>query len=253
MKKILTQIKIVLPKNTFSDNSKFIQLFNNTNIIDNVINFPNNPEACSPSISAGFGDVSNPTVNFLSDREDFLEISVTNETGEVWKSPHEYKPLSLGEFRKRLNSKNIVFQYYDHLGINLPWKKDLHPRLMEAIKILKDSCLLHSFPGNDNWYFIIPGSEGEILSKTEIDYRLDRKSKFEFVNFLKCSTPILQVDFSTNVKYEVVRELFPEAIFDDNLRNLWVYISNNAGIDICFVLNEIGSGWTSFFEGCRIK
>ncbi len=253
MKKILSSIKIILPKNTFSDNSKFIQLFNNTELLNGVINFPNKTGDYSPSIFLEFGDVSDLTVSFLSDKEELLQIPVTNETGETWESPHDYSPLTLEEFIERLESRRIEFQYYDHLGINLPWKKDLHPRLVEAIKVLKNICLLHSFPENDNWYFIIPGSEEEVLSKTEIDYSLDRKPKFEFVNFLKCSIPILQIDLATNVKYEVVREMFPEGIFDDNLRNLWVYISNDAGIDICFVLNEMGNGWTSFFDGCRIK
>jgi hypothetical protein len=72
------------------------------------------------------------------------------------------------------------------------------------------------------------------------------------VSFEKSSKPIIQIDCITTIDYKKLKALFPEAIADDELKNVWVYLDNPYELDICLVLNEPGSDWSSFFEGNRL-
>jgi hypothetical protein len=255
MQNILSSIKISLPRNTFEDIKSFIELFENTTRTRDAIEFPNKPVDYSPKVELEFAiEISKPQVVFHSEESELLKIILQNETGEQWDSPYLYKHISLTELIVRLKTHDISFQYYDHLGIDLPWLEGEHPQLTKAYKTLSPVSLIHSFPGNSDWVFLIPGTKAEIFKEVEVDYNLDRKPKFEFVNFKYCSTPILQIDLATNAKYETVKEIFPEAIHDDELRNAWVYLENNSGIDICLVLNESGgNGWTKTFAGSLLQ
>ncbi len=54
--------------------------------------------------------------------------------------------------------------------------------------------------------------------------------------------------------YEKLKQLFPEAIADDELRNIWVYLKNPYELDFCLVLNEpTDTDWSGFFEGHRLE
>lgn len=253
MNRILTSIQISLPTNTFTSSKSFIDLFTHTNNSSDRINFPSFHISYVPVIELDFSSRENfPVITFRSDVTVLDQVNLTNQTGETWESAYHYTPIDIAEISNRLKENNIFFEYYDHLGINLPWIKGLHPDLQRLLKVLNESSLLHSFPNSNDWFFILPGNEKEIQSKKKIDYSIDRKPKFELVNFFTCSTPIIQIDLATNTTYEVLKTLFPESIVDDDLRNLWVYVQNESGSDICLVLNEKGDGWTKFFEGQRM-
>jgi len=48
-------------------------------------------------------------------------------------------------------------------------------------------------------------------------------------------------------------QLFPEGIADTALKNVWVYLKNPYGVDICLVIGEHEDGdWSDFFEGHRL-
>jgi hypothetical protein len=253
MKSMLTSVQIILPSNTFKNLSSFIELFDNTNKLDNKIEFITTPCGYFPQISLVFSEnVVKPQVNFYHDTTRFLSVNLQNETGKIWKSRYKYKHITIEELKSRLHKHEISFLYYDHLGINIPSLGKQNFQLDKINKLLSRISLLHSFPGNNDWEFIIPGTESEILSKIPIDYNIERKPKFELVNFTTCSTPLIQIELATNAKYEMIKELFPEAIHVEEVKNSWVYLENSTDIDICLVFNEVSEGWTSFFADSRV-
>jgi len=69
-----------------------------------------------------------------------------------------------------------------------------------------------------------------------------RRPKFEIVSFDKASTPLLQLDIQMNTSYEILLGLFPEALVYPLIRNLWIYLENPYGLDICLVVNELKFG-----------
>jgi len=49
--------------------------------------------------------------------------------------------------------------------------------------------------------------------------------------------------------YAEFSRVFPESIHDDQFENIWIYVKNQHGVDICFVLNETNTGdWSMFLE-----
>jgi (p)ppGpp synthase/HD superfamily hydrolase len=93
----------------------------------------------------------------------------------------------------------------------------------------------------------------EINGHKNIDYTKVRRPKFEVVSFEKDSTPLIQFDFHFNTSYEKLVEIFPEALVDSKIRNIWIYLENPYEIDVCLVANESSeSDWSEFFEGSRI-
>jgi len=80
-----------------------------------------------------------------------------------------------------------------------------------------------------------------------------RRPKLEIVSFDKSSTPIIQFDCIVDTSYDKIVQLFPEGIAENDLRNVWVYLSNPYHLDICFVVNENrGGDWSEFFSGHRL-
>jgi hypothetical protein len=113
--------------------------------------------------------------------------------------------------------------------------------------------LYHRFPSGEPWDFIIPGNRDEIARQEAVDYTMVRRPKFEIVSFEKASTPLLQFDIQMNTSYEILQGLFPEALDDPLIRNLWIYLENPYGLDICLVANEFSEkDWSGYFAGSRI-
>lgn len=80
-----------------------------------------------------------------------------------------------------------------------------------------------------------------------------RRPKFEIVSFDKASTPLLQLDIQMNTSYEILQGLFPEALDDPLICNLWIYLEYPYGLDICLVANGFSEkDWSSYFAGSRI-
>jgi hypothetical protein len=86
-----------------------------------------------------------------------------------------------------------------------------------------------------------------------VDYSRIRRPKFEVVSFEKSSIPLVQFDIQLNASYETLLKLFPEALNAPNLRNLWIYLENPYGIDVCVVANPYSEeDWSDFFKNSRL-
>ncbi len=245
----LTSVKFELPQ--FKGSEELVGFLSNFGINSNgVINFSSSNIDFYPKLSLGISDVDIPEVHFISDEQ--IAIKLTNSTGKTKTSPHKYKPISISEFLSRF--KSVEIKELDHLGFDLPWFNGIHPDILELRKVLPNKCAYHKWPENEEWDFILPATEKEISSTVKLDYTEVRRPKLEIVSIEKVSTPIVQIDFAVQMQYEDLVELFPEAIHVSTLKNIWVYIKNEIGIDICFVVNEHDSGdWSDFFKDCRVR
>lgn len=181
-------------------------------------------------------------------------VKVENATGLSKASPHVYQLINLETFQKRLAASNLSLVTLDHAGVNLPWfSAGLHPCILQLRQKLARGCLYHHFPTGEPWDFILPGDIDEIAGRKAVDYTITRRPKFELVSFDKASTPLLQLDIAMNGCYEDFTSLFPEAPFDPELKNIWVYLENPYLVDVCLVINESSeSDWSDFFKGCRL-
>lgn len=56
----------------------------------------------------------------------------------------------------------------------------------------------------------------------------------------------------TTLDFAQIKYIFPEGIADSELRNVWVYLENPYGIDICLVLGENSADWSDPFTGHRL-
>jgi hypothetical protein len=204
-----------------------------------AIDFPSDRSA----VSADF---------LLSDRE-AVPIVVENTSGVEKKSPHEYTHLEIDSVAERLAAAGLEISRVDHLGVNLPWfATGPHPRILQLRETIKRECLYHCYPTGEPWDFILPGTLEEIAGLQAVDYSKVRRPKFELVSFGKASTPLIQIDLGVNGRYEKFTALFPEALSDPAFRNIWIYLKNPSGIDVCLVINEYSeSDWSEFFKGCR--
>ncbi len=240
----LKQIVINFPGN---DSQFFEYFFSFLGIIGNL---PNTPDNTYPVISTNQSNNEILSVDFITSTKSF-NLEVKNVTSKSWKSNYKYQYISLEDFYKRMNNKNIV--NIDHLGVNLPWiAGQVHPGILNLRDELKSLCLYHLFPSSEPWDFIIPGFLDEITNNIDINYNIERKPKFEIVSFDDSSTPIFQIDVSTDLRYEQIKHLFPEAINLDDIKASWVYLKSNYYFDVCLVLNEKSSGWTNFFKDSRL-
>ena len=183
-----------------------------------------------------------------------LCIHILNETGVEKQNPLPYNHLTIQEFTNRFEKLNLKILDIDHIGFNLPWfSSEIHPKISMLREILSDKSLYHTFPTGEPWDFILPGEKEEIFRLKEVDYTKIRKPKFEIVSFANCSTPLIQFDVGVNTSYEKLRQIFPEGLDDKNLKNIWIYFKKDAGIDLCFVLNEYNEkDWSDFFQNSRI-
>jgi hypothetical protein len=252
---ILTNIDIVLPSDEleffeklFSYLEKFGELTNDS------LTFYTSKDNYFPIISIKKEKVKSPKVRFYSNKNEVVEIAVSNITGKSKRNPSKYSKILLDLFCKRIKINQIIS--LDHVGFNLPWfEKGLHPEINKLRKLLSKLCLYHLFPSGQYWDFIIPASKKEIEGKGEIDYSKVRKPKFEIVSFGKCSDPLIQIEVEVSLDYEKIVELFPGGIHCKGIKNVWVYIDNPYGIDICLVLNQVSKkrkDWSEYFADSRL-
>lgn len=201
-----------------------------------------------------FKQIESPYVQFFFDDGNILTTKIENETGVSKKSPYSYSAIAMDDFLQRIKPYPLVG--LDHTGFNLPYFEGTHPRIVELREKLKNSCLYHTFPKHLEdapWDFIIPGTREEISRSVPVDYHQTRKPKIEIVSFENSSTPLIQIDLQINGTYDNLVKLFPEAIHIPEIKSMWVYIKNDCGIDICFVLNEaLEVDWSYHFEKERI-
>jgi len=195
------------------------------------------------------------TADFVLSDNRVISATVENITGETRRSPHTYEIIALAEVQRRLAAAEIGLVGIDHAGFNLPWLgPGLHPTIARLRQQLSEKCLYHHFPTGEPWDFILPGDLDEISRFKMVDYGRNRRPKFEVVSFEKASTPLVQFDLQLDANYEALRGLFPEALDDPEFRNLWIYLENPYGIDVCLVANEAGEGdWSDFFAGSRLQ
>ncbi len=243
---VLNTIDIVLPD---IDDGFFDQLTGFLSVFGvkegNSLRFNTSNPKYLPVLGLSCGPVDTPEVVF-----DKKRVKIQNTTGVEKANPYSYTTLSLDEVMKRLS--NYPLNMLDHIGFNLPYFDGVHPEMLELREELKASCLYHLFPSGEPWDFVIPGTKEEI-NGAAVDYSKIRKPKFEIVSFSNCSKPLIQIDFSVKANYGEIKSMFPEGLHDDNLHNVWVYIQNPYGIDICFVVNEPTEGdWSEYFSESRI-
>ncbi len=224
------------------------------NIGDQSINFRLSDTSYFPKSSIEFSDTAVPRAIFSFSDGTSCAIDIVNNTGMSKTSPHTYSPVTLKEFIAR--SAPYPPRLIDHTGFNIPFFNGIHPEILELREKLKQKCLYHTFPKHLEdapWDFILPGTKEEISGKMSIDYSPKRTPKIEIVSFEKCSTPLIQIDLQVEGGYSKWNKLFPEAINDSASKNSWVYIQNDFGIDICFVLNEFtASDWSHHFSKSRL-
>jgi hypothetical protein len=208
-----------------------------------------------PKISLDFSTLQAPgvVVDFILSDGEAISVRVENTTGEHRQSPHAYSHLKIDQVIERLARTGIRLAGVDHVGFNLPWfATRLHPEMVRLRERLASKCLYHIFPTGEPWDFIIPGDQDEIMRRKDVDYSQVRRPKFEIVSFDKASTPLIQLDLQFDASYERLLGLFPEALNDPEIRNLWIYLENPSGVDICLVANELDEhDWGGFFEGSR--
>ena len=210
-----------------------------------------------PKIALDFfaGEPDRVRVDYTLASGEIFAIRLENVSGEDRQSPHIYSLVKIEEAVQRLKSQEIRLVGIDHAGCNLPWfAAGLHPQIKALRGKLAEACLYHRFPTGEAWDFIIPGSPGEIGREKLVDYSRVRRPKFEIVSFEKSSTPLVQFDVQFNTRYERLLKLFPEALNDPELRNLWIYLENPYDIDVCIVANESDDNdWSEFFKETRLS
>jgi hypothetical protein len=252
----LRQVTYKLPKS----NSDFTEIF--LNYLSSVGNkayqeltLKNSRENFFPITSILFTSITTPLVQFLFSDSTSLEVEITNITGESKSNPHAYSPITIEDFVKRVAPYKL--KHIDHTGFNLPYFKGIHPTILELREKLKKVCLYHTFPKHLEdapWDFILPATEEEINTAVVTDYSLNRKPKIEIVSFDKSSTPLIQLDVQLKGRYGDWIKIFPEAIQVPELKSLWVYVKNDFGIDVCFVLNEVNDkDWSYHFSKDRLN
>lgn len=249
----LASICLLFPKLTHPFFKEFFSLF--TSVItrkNNCFVFKNAMIGFFPEIRIEECDTNFVTAKFCSSNQESFFLPIKNITNKQRESVYNYKAISIEELENRIGKE--FCKSLDHVGCNLPWfTQSVHPKILKIRQKLKKRCLYHLYPTGENWDFIIPGFKEEILTNKRIDYSLTRKPKFEIVSFDICSTPLIQFDVCLSYKFEELVKIFPEAIHVNELRNMWVYLKNPYGIDVCLVLNEFkNENWSGFFEKSRL-
>ncbi len=215
---------------------------------DTVLFDASNPDFI-PRLGIGTADTQTPRALFDLGSEQ-IAVDITNQTDQERRNPETYSAITIDDFTAR--TADVQFLRLDHVGFNLPWFDGVHPEIIKLRQKLALQCAYYRFPTGEDWDFILPATPGEIKSGA-IDLNQDRHPKLEIVSFDKCSIPLIQIDCSTDRSFEQIVALFPEGIADDFLKNVWVYVENPYGLDICFVVGEhTGEDWSSFFAGHRL-
>lgn len=247
---VLKSVIFELPKNfVFGDQLLKLLAPFGLSEADSII-FKKSDPAFMPHISFRLAEVSVPVVVFTVEGSQ-SRIEVTNKTGKERQSPEVYTPLATREVIQRM--ANTAFVRLDHVGFNLPWFDGVHPDILSLRHNLATHTAYYRFPTGEPWDFILPATPGEIQANT-IDLTKDRHPKLEIVSFDKSSTPLIQIDFSVNQPFEKIRQLFPEGLADNTLKNVWVYLENPYSIDVCLVIGgHGGKDWSTFFEGHRLS
>ncbi|OGY28658.1 MAG: hypothetical protein A3F33_00635 [Candidatus Woykebacteria bacterium RIFCSPHIGHO2_12_FULL_43_10] len=253
--KYLSEIIVCLPDKDKKFSEQFIHFLSSLGKTSlNTVDLYLSKDNFLPQTSFQFIDKDVPCVVFNFDDGSEIRIDITNVTNVTKESSYKYESISFDTFISRVPPFPIVG--LDHIGFNLPYFEGVHPTLLKLREELKNTCLYHTFPKHledEPWDFIIPGTTEEIDRSVSVDYNQTRKPKFELVSFENCSTPLVQIDVQLKGTYEDKKKVFPEAIHDDFLRNMWVYIENDFGIDICFVLGEVSErDWSFEFAKERI-
>ncbi len=252
----LQQVIYTLPNSNKQFSEQFLQYLSPLGtVIKNDITLSLSKENYYPITTFSFAEISVPQVSFIFDDTSSIDIDITNVTHETKQSPHAYSQITLQEILERVSSFELT--YIDHTGFNLPYFDRIHPTILKLREQLKSKCLYHTFPkhlADAPWDFILPGTIKEINKENKINYHENRKPKIEIVSFDKCSTPLIQLDLHIQGKYADWVKLFPEAIAVPEIKSLWVYIQNDFGIDMCFVLNQIHKkDWSYQFAKERIN
>ncbi len=219
-------------------------------INDSVFAVKASRENLFPKLELALDRGKKPTIEFF-DGELLVSRPISNQTGETKKSPHNYQHLPLAIIAKRIASAGKIATI-DHLGVNFPWFQGLSPDLKKLRAKLPDVSAYFRFPTGQDWDFILPATDQEIHSDS-IDLDITRRPKLELVSFEKCSTPLVQIDCITTIAFNNLKMLFPEGIVDEELKNVWVYITTDMELDLCLVLNgQTESDWSGFFSGHRL-
>ena len=240
--KLLNKIEIELPDIQTTFKNDFLNFLSNFGVVENnSISFKSSNEEYLPKISLSFSATKTARVRF-----DEKVVEIKNSTNENKKSPYNYSPISLSEFM--LRKQELNFEFLDHVGFDIPWFEGVHPDIAGLRKSLPKRCFYFLYPTGENWDFIIPAAKEEVSSK-EITYQAIRRPKFEIVSLDYTSSPIIQFDVSVSENFEQIKQIFPEGIPDNSLKNVWVYIINPYGLDICFVIGHRGkSDWYDFLK-----
>lgn len=251
----LQHVQYTLPNTTPTFTSNLINYLSPVGTVTNGdITLYLSDDTFVPTTSITFADIAIPQVSFLLSDKTTIDIDITNTTQMSKQSPHQYQPISLDTFITRMAPFPLI--RIDHTGFNLPYFDGIHPEILELRDTLRKTCLYHTFPKHLEdapWDFVLPGSEKEISGEKPIDYTLNRTPKIEIVSFDKSSTPLIQFDIQLTGSYEDWVGIFPEALHILELRSPWVYVTNDTGIDICFVLNEVrDKDWSYHFANERL-
>jgi hypothetical protein len=251
----LKSVQYKLPNTDNNFSSQFLEYLSPLgNIEKNEIKFQMTSDDFFPITSISFSDVKIPQANFIFNEGNSIEIKLINTTGVSRNSDHKYSHIHITEYIKRIKSFNL--KYIDHTGFNLPHFDGIHPQISMLRRELTASSLYHTFPkhlADAPWDFILPGSREEIDGKVKTNYTVSRKPKIEIVSFDKSSIPLMQLDIQLECKFLDLVKIFPEAIAVYDTKSLWVYLKNDFGIDICFVLNEAHEkDWSIHFSNARL-
>ena len=253
---LLTKVNFTLPDIDDIFTNQFLQYLSpKGELRENSLNLRTSDEDFFPKTSFEFKGNEQPYVTFVFDDRNEIKVPISNTTNITKQSPYTYSYLALEDLLTRIKPFSLIG--LDHTGFNLPYFEGIHPQILELREKLKDACLYHTFPKHLEdapWDFIIPGTKEEINRSVSIDYQKTRKPKIEIVSFENSSTPLIQIDIQLQAKYEDLVKVFPEAIHVPEIRNMWIYLKNNFGIDICFVLNEASENdWSYQFKNERLS
>lgn len=253
--KVLEKILYELPQGDAPFKDKFENFF--IKFLEkekNFLSFKSSNSDYLPKVLFTFTDISKPQVKFIFSDATYFTLLIRNITNVDKKSPHEYSSISIDDCMNRIRSMSI--KEVDHIGFNLPFFDGIHPEILQLREEVKNTCLYHTFPkelADEPWDFIIPATREEILRESSINYDQIRRPKTEIVSFSKSSTPLIQFDLQLDTRYIDFKRVFPEGIDVPEINCVWVYIKNEYGIDICFVLNEFQEGdWSHYFKNSRI-
>lgn len=250
---ILETVSIVLPNTDNHFQEMFLKYFSVLTQGDkSSLVFNSTREEYLPKIKLRFDNCRIPHVIFSLSSGEMLKIDLVNTTGQSKNSPHKYSSISIEEFILRMEGCEPI--NLDHAGFDIPWFNGLHPEIISLREKLKTTSLYYLFPTGEYWDFIIPGKPSEVEHVGDPDLKEVRRPKFEIVSLDKTSTPLIQFEFHVKIPYEQLVEMFPEGIRVDEIKCVWVYISNQYGIDVCLVVNEDGGDdWCEYFKNKRLS